>query len=356
MVLIPEFCWLTFCYYSFPDFVISGSSKASQLRPMVTRARTALVLLVLLALPRVPAQLLNATDDCAQFEDGACAFVSGGSDRALYVSVRIIMMAITFVCAAFVLCRILLTILAVRERKLISEARFQIQTILFVAVMCEGIQFVDIIAIEGMFTLAVPAVMAAVRNLALLFAVARALHVFITIHSRFHPPSRKLASGLLVFTLLYAVCNMGIICFQIASSAQWPVSFEVVANDLFALCLLVCSQFYIVSMLRLPKDAALLRTITPAEHDSRNTLLRLLKGVQILGFLIVCVAVAEIVITQLSVSLLIIWAVFGVLVDVGAIFLCMFVSGSRRERPVAPLPRSDVSCVLLLICLIDFVV
>src|SRR4051812_18912278 len=109
----------------------------------------------------------------------------GGANRTVYVAVRITMLVVSSVFVALISTRIL-ALIRVKwpeistkgAQALFADAQLQVQTLMIICVLCEGVEYIDQIGIEGVWSDQVPYMLAGIRDLTMLTALARCMHVF----------------------------------------------------------------------------------------------------------------------------------------------------------------------------------
>lgn len=218
--------------------------------------------------------------------------------------------------------------------KLFGDAQLQTACLLVGATSCQGLQWIDVVATEGVWSLAYPAVLASLRDRCIEFAAARVLFVFVQIHGRFHPPSRKIAVFLRNFTFATAIICIATTIGNIAGS-ELLLTVTIVVGQAFGVLLLVGVQVYIMTVLKPPENDLIKRTMSTREAKSRKRMQMLMRGIQITGLLMILIAAAELTQPHFNSTLLCMWMAFGLVHDTGTLCMCRFFSKSKEDKTEA---------------------
>lgn len=212
------------------------------------------------------------------------------------------------------------------EGPLWTDAQLQIITLLFISSLINGVVWLDFYGVHGWFTNSWSVVAAwDAALIVVMFAGTRTIHVFISIYAKFDPPSRHVANGLTVLSVVVGVLFLiGAGLLSVSSSAHLITT---LAAALFLIILSAGVSVYALKLLRVSRDPNIARTHSAAERDSRSHLIKIMRALQLLAIFGLAVAiwgtaaaynsVANDLAYHSSLSLTLVVAVVGLLLVMG---------------------------------------
>jgi hypothetical protein len=227
------------------------------------------------------------------------------------------------------------------------DTQTQVLMMCFMSAALLPVVWIDIISTEGIYSESTVYVIGNISTMFVILAGGQTIYVFVKVHSRFHPPSKRVASLIGVMALAFAVLEV------VGTFIPQPVSTYVTSSAafLFLALLFVVATVYAVAVVRPPTDAAVARAQSHEERESRQRLLTVIRGLQVTAAVATCCAVAGIFAQSIWTDSL---QTFIVLVSLSLLLLLMGRVKKIAPAPAMPTPVQVSSCCVALYSYILF--